>query len=899
MRNIVKSIGGRVVLALLVIIHLAVIAPAQSRKATSDGMPMPMPQIAPIFIEGGQFTSVITVVNDVLANTPYEIVLHDGTGQTLATVKGEIAGHTQKQYKTSDLLKSTGPIAPTSTAAQSPAGAQDIVVGTIVLIPEGPGLAAQLSLTYHDGSAALHTEEEFAMPHAAIAAEYRGVAISAIGSPIIALKNTSAHAVHVSLKCIPEAEEISSTNLELEPNALRMVSGCADTSSNASVVGLLQRAGGQGSKGAFGISITSDASQDELSVFGFAWSNLPTRSLTSMNFVTPGALNSSDTGFAGVAVGSTPTLGSKPYLPLLALTNFSDSAVALSITEAFTATKGAPTTTVRHLTIEPVTTKTITLDTGNADSKLQNSILIQSSAAPGTVAAKLVSAAKSDAPIVEYQPKDLRQLENSGLHPWWIEHGLESTLLLFNTTTQDQYYNVKLYAGSAPWQKAFLLKSMETRAVGIGEIIRTQEPDDKGVKLAKDTVSGEVEWSTPGRWKGIGRILVSGGVQRVARNFSCGQCLTVCKTASIDPTSLNLIIDGVSSLWGQPDLCWSWDCYSCGSDQASGGGLGYSYYWWADNTSVASINGANNSDSAAFIGIASGGAYGNVDVSDGMGCDGTGSAPIDVNPTISKDRNLWWFGNGITPPTGFNLGGVTATLTATGAGNGTYVWTVTNGSNRLQFENGLSSITKTNTNTVGVSSKNFSTAANDVTVQLQFTPTGGTAMTVPYSLSIDSPYKMVPDPDNPYTDKSVNACSDTVSGGINGYKTQAIYTAISFFGVTLANIGINEDFASYADDYTGNNWPVQQACGTSGICGNLPSNGQFADTMCVVDPTGISLYPAVYTPQNPLWTVKIDHASQFWYVGSGTPAVGVEVQSDTQQYYQDHARHLNITSPVR
>jgi hypothetical protein len=41
-------------------------------------------------------------------------------------------------------------------------------------------------------------------------------------------------------------------------------------------------------------------------------------------------------------------------------------------------------------------------------------------------------------PILEYQPKDTQQKENSGLHPWSIQKGLESTVLLFNYTPEEQ-----------------------------------------------------------------------------------------------------------------------------------------------------------------------------------------------------------------------------------------------------------------------------------------------------------------------------------------------------------------------------------------------------------------------------------------------------------------------------
>jgi hypothetical protein len=255
-----------------------------------------------------------------------------------------------------------------------------------------------------------------------------------------------------------------------------------------------------------------------------------------------------------------------------------------------------------------------------------------------------------------------------------------------------------------------------------------------------------------------------------------------------------------------------------------------------------------------------------------------------VTPTISQDKNLWYFGNGISAPSGFTLGATTVTLTANSGSSGTYVWSITAGSTKATLQG------STTGSSVQIASTSYSTSANDVTVQLTFTPTGGSAVPVDYKLGVDSPYKMTP---GAVTNKGVNSCSDTTGGGIYGYKTQAAYTVQSFFGVAIANIGVNEDFGSTTDDYIGNNWPIPAAGGLT-----LPSTGLFADTMCVVDP-GITLSPRVLTPQSPLDSEKIFHSTQFWFVGSVTPAEGVEVQSDTQQFYEDHGLHLGITSPVR
>lgn len=104
---------------------------------------------------------------------------------------------------------------------------------------------------------------------------------------------------------------------------------------------------------------------------------------------------------------------------------------------------------------------------------------------------------------------------------------------------------------------------------------------------------------------------------------------------------------------------------------------------------------------------------------------------------------------------------------------------------------------------------------------------------------------------------------------------------------------VNETFASIVDDYIGNNWPTYNVSP-----GTANGAGQFGDQICVLLPGST---PPSLPPQSPLSSVKVDHGSQAWFIGSLTEAAGVEVQSDVLQRYQDHGRHpsLSIVSPVR
>jgi len=99
------------------------------------------------------------------------------------------------------------------------------------------------------------------------------------------------------------------------------------------------------------------------------------------------------------------------------------------------------------------------------------------------------------------------------------------------------------------------------------------------------------------------------------------------------------------------------------------------------------------------------------------------SAPANVTPTISQDKQLWYFGGGVPTPPGFTLGSTNATLTANGATSGTFKWTSSD-ITKLLLEGNAGTVTKTNSNTVGIISSGYSTTANDVTVQLPIYPVG-------------------------------------------------------------------------------------------------------------------------------------------------------------------------------
>lgn len=73
------------------------------------------------------------------------------------------------------------------------------------------------------------------------------------------------------------------------------------------------------------------------------------------------------------------------------------------------------------------------------------------------------------------------QIEDAGSHPWSIENGILSTLLLFNHSPKPQYFNVRIANDRVVWLKVYKLNSMETKAISINDLISSQEKETTGM----------------------------------------------------------------------------------------------------------------------------------------------------------------------------------------------------------------------------------------------------------------------------------------------------------------------------------------------------------------------------------------------------------------------------------
>jgi hypothetical protein len=497
--------------------------------------------------------------------------------------------------------------------------------------------------------------------------------------------------------------------------------------------------------------------------------------------------------------------------------------------------------------------------------------------------------------VFEVHPQGILDSVAKTLSYWSIADGDDTMINLWNPADEAQDLVFTLFFSSGHYNLPVHLGPKVTQMFNISEIVHNQVADAEGNIIPASAREGSAEIAGP---KGENEhILISmdAGIYNVQK-ATCGQqyCIT-CQGAVDSWVSPAPYAVGVG---GQSQLTFTTQ-YHSGTQY----NLTTAASWSSSNTGVATVS------TGMVAGVSPGSAnmladdqntpdyfhacYGsNTDLACPMVQDVQASGPGGVAPNLSLSPPLWYFGQGVMPPQSFTLGNTQSVITASGASGGSFSWTVTNGANKVSFSSGTqNSNTTTAGNTVTVYSIGFSTTANDVTVQLSWTPQGGSAVTSSLNLSVDSPYKLASTGST--SDQSASNCNVPASPGSHGWQSLVPYKMLSFFGATITNMYINEAFASWTDVYIGNNWAPPGACG-DGDC-ILSTSGTFVDNLCAVSQGT----PPSLPPQSPLSTVQIDYASQIWFVGSATSGAGVEVQTNTLTRYQDHGRHSNVVSPVR
>jgi len=135
---------------------------------------------------------------------------------------------------------------------------------------------------------------------------------------------------------------------------------------------------------------------------------------------------------------------------------------------------------------------------------------------------------------------------------------------------------------------------------------------------------------------------------------------------------------------------------------------------------------------------------------------------------------------------------------------------------------------------------------------------------------------------------------------LDGYLSRINYISTDACGYALPSISLNEQFGGWNYNNGTYNWNHPVAC-YNPITGSTQCQSGYAGWVwsdLIFHSNCAGCTPPLTNPQNPLSTTGVDYASQTWRLGSTTIGVGVIVQTDTQQRYVDHGRHLGIVSPV-
>jgi hypothetical protein len=603
--------GYRLFVTLVAVASSVFAAHAQSSLSSSSQKMMP--SVVPLFLEGSGFSSVLNIVNEAKVPITTQVDVYSLDGTKLISRPVQVSPFGLERVSLSSLLAKSGVNAD---------------VGSIRLISDhDSAMLAVLAVTHH-GLTDTYFDEEVAMPSMDGSNLLRGVADDvAFGSPLVSISSLSSTPQRVSITCLWEHGARQENVFELAPNQTLLSAACGGSSmanpivSVADIIMSSSYANADDVRyrrgAAVGVAIATDGKAGELAAYGIT-PHVSRREIfySSLNFTDPKMRMSSGLAYTGIPVGSSPLLPEGEYAPEVALANFGTKARSITITSATTIDGSPRKQVLAALSLAAHAAKTVRLDHVLPSSELLNSVVIRFDGAPGDVAAKLTSRSRSSPlHIVEMLERDESGGENGGGHPWTTEDGITSVLLLFNHSAKDNNFNVRFGTAGGPWMKIYKLAPMETRAIGINELIANQEKDDSGHTLPPDARSGEVGWQSDSTEVG-GRLLQANPTLAMARNFSCGNYVAQCAVSLSPYASLDFNFGGSGDL-GTINPAWyvfglhpPTSC-SCSGGSPTSSSLSLSYSWASGNSSIASVTSGASSNLAAWQGTGGGTTTGN------------------------------------------------------------------------------------------------------------------------------------------------------------------------------------------------------------------------------------------------------------------------------------------------
>jgi len=538
-------------------------------------------------------------------STYADVALRAPSGKTVATQRVQFTPHSQQQLSVR-ALRQTGSEPNLTTGSivvsQSPSASGMTVLGAIAITQLSPGTTHYVDQILAKPS---YVDQELAMPSEDSSPMLRAVADSSDGSPLVAVTSLSTMPQHVAIACVTSGQNQSS-KITLAPGQSVLLPPCDPEVAGGADLHWYAENLPHTPYPAAGIELTSDGKPGSFAAFGLApHDSAEGRYFSSVAFTDPKMLMSSTAVYAGVPVGSSALLPAGIFTPVLSLVNFSKGARQVSVKYALTRDGAASLNTIASITLAPLSSREIALSGLGGDPTMQDSFLVESDGSPGDVGTKLVSKSGGALHEVELLAKDFEDPENGGDHPWTVENGTTSTLVLFNESGKPQWFNVQIAASATVWSNSYELQPYQTEAIGINDLIKTAAKDKHGTPFPSDVWSGQVSWSVPHKNAGRGRLLQSNPETAMARSFSCGYNIELCQATLDDVEDYAPVGQTVDFGTINTEVCVN----SCSGAPVGSGGAGYFYGWSSQNSNIAPISGSASSQSANVYGASVGSTY--------------------------------------------------------------------------------------------------------------------------------------------------------------------------------------------------------------------------------------------------------------------------------------------------
>jgi hypothetical protein len=438
------------------------------------------------------------------------------------------------------------------------------------------------------------------------------------------------------------------------------------------------------------------------------------------------------------------------------------------------------------------------------------------------------------------------------------------------------------YAGGAKrYQLERTIAPDDQMWVNVGDLIRNSIPDKNGNTLPSDLTTGAYQLldlaDAPAPALYEGKVVTD----KTFGHATYG-CMICCgyRGVSFNPDPFDTYVSGASSVNA---IGYN----ACGSGTSVVNG--YMTTWWSGNSSIMSVS--PHSATGVSIGSTSINAdapnFPERGILDGMTCpvqDTQDTGTGNVAPTLSLSNALFYNG-GLPLPSTFTESQTSTVITASGASGGSYEWSLSSPSGAIASFSSSSSVTTTTTtsNTVTIYAAGPSKNIDDLTITLNWTPSGGSPLTSTTTASVDSPYSLSLIAQTPLG--GAQTCNPLATGSL-GWYTKYTWQMNSYFRNPLLGMSVNENFTNISISIQpGYGYTANGTAGLSGIA-------TFTDTYCASfsDDGAITTKP----PQNPPLSTVVDSATQTYRLGSTAVESGTVVQTQTLTRYPDHITVTNI-----